>query len=95
MFICGYHFPASEGNDVAFDKVAEKVNEGTDATGKTVTVNSLVKYIYIYNSHVEYYEKRKRETRSFVSLASLSVSAVASTLTKRPLIGYFAPKVLM
>jgi hypothetical protein len=40
MFICGYHFPASEGNDVAFDKVIEKVNEGTDAAGKTVTLTS-------------------------------------------------------
>ena len=40
MFICGYHFPASEGNDVAFDKVIEKVNEGVDASGKTVTLTS-------------------------------------------------------
>lgn len=38
MFVCGYHFPASEGNDVSFDKVIEKVNEGVDATGKTVTL---------------------------------------------------------
>ena len=40
MFICGYHFPASEGNDVSFDKVVEKVNEGIDATGKTVTLTA-------------------------------------------------------
>lgn len=40
MFICGYHFPASEGNDVSFDKVIEKVNEGIDASGKTVTLTS-------------------------------------------------------
>jgi hypothetical protein len=40
MFVCGYHFPASEGNDVSFDKVIEKVNEGIDATGKTVTLTS-------------------------------------------------------
>jgi hypothetical protein len=40
MFICGYHFPASEGNDVSFEKVIEKVNEGIDATGKTVTLAS-------------------------------------------------------
>ncbi len=40
MFVCGYHFPASEGNDVAFDKVIEKVNEGVDASGKTVTLTS-------------------------------------------------------
>ncbi len=26
MFICGFHFPAEEGNDVAFDKVIEKVD---------------------------------------------------------------------
>ena len=40
MFVCGYHFPASEGNDVSFDKVIEKVEEGTDASGKTVTLTS-------------------------------------------------------
>ena len=39
MFVCGYHFPASEGNDVAFDKVIAKVEEG-DASGKTVTLTS-------------------------------------------------------
>jgi hypothetical protein len=40
MFVCGYHFPASEGNDVSFDKVIEKVEEGLDATGKSVTLTS-------------------------------------------------------
>jgi hypothetical protein len=40
MFVCGYHFPASEGNDVSFDKVIEKVNEGVSAAGKTVTLTS-------------------------------------------------------
>jgi hypothetical protein len=40
MFVCGYHFPASEGNNVSFDKVIEKVKEGIDATGKTVTLTS-------------------------------------------------------
>ena len=39
MFVCGYHFPASEGNDVAFDKVIEKVTEGAgETTGKTVSL---------------------------------------------------------
>lgn len=39
MFICGYHFPASEGNDVAFDKVIEKVEAGAgDTAGKTVSL---------------------------------------------------------
>jgi len=38
MFVCGYHFPASEGNDVSFDKVIEKVNEGTETAGKVVTL---------------------------------------------------------
>ena len=40
MFVCGYHFPASEGNNVSFDKVIEKVEEGLDASGKTVTLTS-------------------------------------------------------
>ena len=38
MFVCGYHFPASEGNDVSFDKVIEKVNEGVEVAGKVVTL---------------------------------------------------------
>jgi hypothetical protein len=40
MFVCGYHFPADMGNDVSFDKVIEKVQDGIDATGKSVTVSS-------------------------------------------------------
>ena len=40
MFVCGYHFPASEGNNVSFEKVIEKVQEGIDASGKTVTLTS-------------------------------------------------------
>lgn len=40
MFVCGYHFPASEGNDISFDKVIQKVNEGIDASGKVVTLTS-------------------------------------------------------
>lgn len=38
MFICGYHFPASEGIDVSFDKVIEKVSEGVEPTDKVVTL---------------------------------------------------------
>ena len=38
MFICGYHFPASEGNDVSFDKVIAKVEEGVETAGKVVTL---------------------------------------------------------
>lgn len=40
MFVCGYHFPASEGNDVSFDKVIEKVKDGVNPAGKTVTLTS-------------------------------------------------------
>lgn len=40
MFVCGYHFPASEGNDVSFEKVIAKVEEGIDASGKSVTLTS-------------------------------------------------------
>lgn len=43
MFICGYHFPADMGNDVSFDKVVEKVEDGTSAAGKTVTLTSETK----------------------------------------------------
>jgi hypothetical protein len=39
MFICGYHFPATEGNDVSFDKVVEKVVASVgDTSGKKVTL---------------------------------------------------------
>ncbi len=39
MFICGYTFPGSEGNDVAFDKVIEKIEASVgDTTGKIVTL---------------------------------------------------------
>jgi hypothetical protein len=37
MFICGYHFPASEGNDIAFDKVVAKVEEAVSGT----TINTV------------------------------------------------------
>lgn len=40
MFVCGYHFPADMGNDVSFDKVIEKVEEGLDAAGKSVTLTA-------------------------------------------------------
>ena len=40
MFVCGYHFPASEGNDVGFDKVIARVEEDLDAAGKTVVLTS-------------------------------------------------------
>jgi len=38
MFVCGYHFPASEGIDVSFDKVVEKVSEGVETANKVVTL---------------------------------------------------------
>jgi len=40
MFVCGYHFPADMGNDVSFDKVIEKVQDGIEAAGKSVTITS-------------------------------------------------------
>ncbi len=44
MFVCGYHFPASEGNDVSFDKVIEKVEAGAgDVSGKVVTITNETK----------------------------------------------------
>ncbi len=39
MFICGHHFPASEGNDIEFEKVVEKVKQSAgDCSGKVVTL---------------------------------------------------------
>ena len=39
MFICGYHFPASMGNKIEFDKVIEKVTAGA---GDVASVGSIV-----------------------------------------------------
>jgi hypothetical protein len=36
MFVCGYHFPADMGNDVSFDKVIEKVEDGLEATAACI-----------------------------------------------------------
>ena len=55
MFVCGYHFPASEGNDVSFDKVIAKVEEGLDAAGKSVIMTSetsLSRVIFLKVSNV-------------------------------------------
>lgn len=69
MFVCGYHFPASEGNDVSFDKVIEKVNEGVDAAGKVVTLTGetakgeiiinleVPAGTFAHTAFVDYYEK--------------------------------------
>jgi hypothetical protein len=68
MFICGYHFPADMGNDVSFDKVIEKVEEGTNAAGKTVTLTNETKEgtildtltvpegTFAHTAFVDYYE---------------------------------------
>lgn len=71
MFICGYHFPAEEGNDVAFDKVAEKVYEGagdlsgvnsvtlTGETTKGEIVENLTieKGTFLFAAMVDYFRK--------------------------------------
>ena len=71
MFICGYHFPAEEGNDVAFDKVIEKVEEGagdlsgvssvtlTGETAKGDIVENLTieKGTFLFTAMVDYYKK--------------------------------------
>ncbi|MBU0926067.1 hypothetical protein KKG81_14365 [bacterium] len=68
MFICGYHFPADMGNDVSFDKVIEKVENGTNAAGKTVTLTNETKEgtildtltvpegTFAHTAFVDYYE---------------------------------------
>lgn len=76
MFICGYHFPASEGNDVGFDKVVEKIDtnlEGAEA-GKTVTLTSETKEgkileeltvpagTFAHKAFVDYYKNSDIET---------------------------------
>lgn len=71
MFICGYHFPAEEGNDVAFEKVAEKVYEGAGdlssissvtLTGETTKGDiveniTLEKGTFLFAAMVDYFKK--------------------------------------
>ena len=75
MFVCGYHFPASEGNDVSFDKVIEKVQEGIDVKGKTVTLTSetregvkletltVPENTFLHTAFVDYYTNTECEAR--------------------------------
>ncbi len=71
MFICGYHFPASEGNDVSFDKVIEKVNAGAgdlggikavEVTGETTKGEIVEKFTvepgtFLFTALVDFYKK--------------------------------------
>jgi hypothetical protein len=71
MFMCGYHFPASMGNDVSFDKVVEKVNEGAgdvsginsvtltgeDAKGNVLENLTIEKGTFLFKAMVDYYKK--------------------------------------
>ncbi len=74
MFICGYHFPAEEGNDVAFDKVIEKIDAAVgDVSGKSVTLKvedkdgrvleeiAIDAGTFIHKALVDYYEKSEIE----------------------------------
>ena len=74
MFILGYFFPASEGNDIAFDKVVEKVDESVgDTAGKSVTLTSETREgtkleeisvpegTFIHKALVDYYNKSEIE----------------------------------
>ena len=74
MFILGFHFPADMGNDVSFDKVIEKVEEGVDASGKTVTLTSETREgtkleeltvpagTFAHTAFVDYYEKAEMDS---------------------------------
>lgn len=70
MFICGYHFPAEEGNDIPFDRVVEKVTAGAGdlsgvssvtLTGET-TKGEIVENItiekgsFLFTAMVDYYK---------------------------------------
>ncbi|QOG11236.1 hypothetical protein [Arcobacter sp. FWKO B] len=71
MFVCGYHFPASMGNDVSFDKVVEKVTEGAGdlsgisgvvVTGETpkgeiVESFTVAPGTFMFTALVDYYKK--------------------------------------
>lgn len=71
MFVCGYHFPASMGNDVSFDKVIEKVNEGAgdlsgistiEVTGETSKGDIVEKFTvtpgsFLFTALADYYKK--------------------------------------
>jgi hypothetical protein len=71
MFICGYHFPASEGNKIEFSRVVEKViSEAGDLSsyntveltsetreGKQLETISVEKGSFLFAALVDYYKK--------------------------------------
>jgi len=71
MFICGYHFPATMGNDVSFDKVIEKVEEGAGdmsaitsievtgegAKGEIVEKFTVESGTFLFTALVDYYKQ--------------------------------------
>ncbi|MGW8168944.1 MAG: hypothetical protein ACWGHH_02965 [Sulfurovaceae bacterium] len=71
MFVCGYHFPASMGNDVSMDKVIEKVNEeagdlsgvsSIEVTGETAKGEIVEKFTvtpgsFLFTALADYYNK--------------------------------------
>lgn len=78
MFICGYHFPASEGNNVAFDKVVEKIEAniadksasvikltGEDAKGKLLEEITLEdSSTFMFKAFLDYYNNSDIEGES-------------------------------
>lgn len=64
MFILGMHFPADMGNDVAFDKVVEKLDgEGVD----TASVNE-IKMVMEAHGQVEELSYTNKDTFMFKAL---------------------------
>ncbi|MDR3345893.1 MAG: hypothetical protein LBS73_01855 [Campylobacteraceae bacterium] len=71
MFVCGYHFPASEGNKIEFSKVVEKVITSVGDLSKYNTVEltgetkegvklhtlSAEKGTFLFAAFVDYYNK--------------------------------------
>lgn len=95
MFICGYHFPADMGNDVSFDKVIEKIEEGTNAAGKTVTLTSETKEgllletlivpvgTFAHTAFVDYFEnvaEMKGETKMIYYTNKYQISEISKSV---------------
>ncbi|RXJ99653.1 hypothetical protein CRU98_06400 [Arcobacter sp. CECT 8986] len=96
MFICGYHFPAEMGNDVSFDKVIEKVEDGIESKGKTVTLTSETREgtileelvvpegTFAHTAFVDYYENSEieGETKMVYYTNKYQISEISKSVDK-------------
>lgn len=94
MFILGFHFPATEGNDVAFDKVIEKLDTAVDTSGVSKIVLTYGKKFentvefsdvdsFVGKALIHYFNEDNAEKKEkyFIYTNRYQISEIAKTLT--------------